>query len=307
MGPRARAGLIAAGLIAVGLAGALAACSPGAATPPGLPPSSSVSPTTAGPVAAVVDQFRDGYASGTIVLQLDDMASAPVTVVRAELVDARFMDGTAWSGSEELSPGLPISLPAQATAPRCDHADDGAPAVRVTLADGSLHTVAAADPHVVLPRIHADACFAARLSAVVTLGFSDALSPGSAPGTAVLTLNQGAAQPSATSRSTASRSTAGPAQATLVSVANTTLLDEDPSAPWPREVSLSAGGPPLRVTVRPARCDPHAVAEDKVGTLIPLTVRLGSATGTVKVAASSALRAEIYAFVARSCGWTSAP
>ncbi|WP_336857430.1 hypothetical protein [Sinomonas albida] len=302
MGPRPRAGRIAAGLIAVGLAGALAACSPGAATPPSLPPSSSVSPTAVGPASAVVDQFRDGYASGTIVLQLDDTASAPMTVVRAELVDARFVDGTAWSGSEELSPGLPISLPARTTAPLCDHADDGAPAVRVTLADGSLHTVAASDPHVVLPRIHADACFAERVSAVVTLRFSDALSPGSAPGTAVLTLNQGAAQPSA-----ASRSTAGPAQATLVSVANTTLLDEDPSAPWPREVSLSAGGPPLRVTVRPARCDPHAVAEDKVGTLIPLTVRLGSATGTVKVAASSALRAEIYAFVARSCGWTPAP
>ncbi|WP_422933099.1 hypothetical protein [Sinomonas sp. P47F7] len=291
MGPRARAGLIAAAL-----AGVLAGCSPAGSAAPS-PAPSSVSPTAAGPISAVVDQFRDGYASGTIVLQLENTTAGPVTVVRAELADARFADGTAWAGSEELAPGLTLSLPAVAAPPRCGQADDGAPSVRLTLADGSVRTVAATDPHAVLPRIHADACFAERVAAVVTLRLADTLAPGEPPGTAVLTLALGApASPPPSPQP-------GQSAVTLVSVGNTTLLDEDPGAPWPRDVSLTAGGPPVRLAVRPARCDPHAVAEDKVGTLIPLTLRLGGATGTVKVAATPALRAEIYAFVARSCGW----
>jgi hypothetical protein len=57
------------------------------------------------------------------------------------------------------------------------------------------------------------------------------------------------------------------------------------------------------ITVRPARCDAHAVAEDKVGTLIPLTLNAAGQSGVVKVPASATLRAAIYAFVARACGW----
>jgi hypothetical protein len=55
--------------------------------------------------------------------------------------------------------------------------------------------------------------------------------------------------------------------------------------------------------VRPARCDPHAVAEDKVGTLLPVELEVGGATGVVKVAAPPALRADLYRFVAVACGW----
>jgi hypothetical protein len=45
------------------------------------------------------------------------------------------------------------------------------------------------------------------------------------------------------------------------------------------------------------------VAEDKIGTLIPLTLKVAGQTGVLKVAASAALKAAVYAFVGRACGW----
>jgi hypothetical protein len=74
--------------------------------------------------------------------------------------------------------------------------------------------------------------------------------------------------------------------------------------PWPRSVAVSAGGPgqQLRLHIRPARCDPHAVAEDKVGTLLPLRVRVGGREGVLKVDAGGLLRGHIYDFVTSACG-----
>ena len=72
---------------------------------------------------------------------------------------------------------------------------------------------------------------------------------------------------------------------TINGVGETTLLAEAPQAPWPHSVALRAGGPPveLRLGIRPARCDPHAVAEDKVGTLLPLRVSVAGREGVLKI------------------------
>lgn len=264
----------------------LAGCSAGATggRSPG-PPESS-------PVAAAVDQFRDEYAAGSIVLQLTDTGGTRFSAVSAVLIDPRFEDGTAWTGSADFEPGQTTSLPAALAAPRCGPGThDGAPSVRVRLADGTEHTAAAADPHAVLPRLHDEQCFADEARRAVSLRLEDTLAPTAARDAAVLTL-------------VADSPAAAPAQApaTLVSVAGTTLLGEDPAHPWPRGVVL-APGTRLPLVVRAARCDPHAVAEDKVGTLVPVTLEAAGATGTVKVAASPALRASLYAFIARACGW----
>ncbi|MDQ4501051.1 hypothetical protein [Sinomonas sp. ASV322] len=288
MSPRRRLGAVAA-FLAVAVVG----CSPaplrsdGQRTP-------APSPSPAAPIAVVVDQFRDGYASGTIVLQLDDTTASGVTVTRAELVDPRFEDGTTWSGTTELSPGYPISLPAATASPRCGASDDDVPSVRVTLAGGGPVVVPAADPHRVLPRIHSEKCFALRVSKSAGLRLDDTLTETGPARTATLELR---ADPPPTPGARE--------DLVLASVSNTTLLDEDPAAPWPTNVRIEPGGTPIPLTMRPARCDPHAVAEDKVGTLIPLTIRVGDATGVVKVPASDALRTKIYAFVARACGWAS--
>jgi type II secretory pathway pseudopilin PulG len=268
-------------------------------------------------VKAAVDQFRDGYATGTIVLQLTDAGGSEFTAVRAELSDPRFAPGTVWTGSTRFSPGQTTSLPATVTQPVCSStgaspAHDAEPSVRVQLADGTEQLVRAEDSHAVLARIHADGCFAAMAASAVTLAFDDTLEAGAQPGSAVLTLRASApartapssASPSGSSPSGSSAAGASPnpSPPVLQSVGGTTLLDEDRAQPWPRGVVLRPGAA-VPLVVRAARCDAHAVAEDKVGTLIPLTLSAAGQTGVVKVAASAPLRRAIYSFVASACGW----
>lgn len=180
---------------------AVSGCTPPVASGPVGPSSTGGS---AAALSVTVDQLRDGYASGTIVLQVTDSGSSRFTVTRAELTDPRFADGTAWTGSVAFEPGQTTSLPAIVAASRCPApaesstatgAHDAAPAVRVRLADGTERLVPAADPHDVLSRLHTDGCFAATVAAMVSLHLDDTLEPGPGGGTAVLTLRAG--QPSA--------------------------------------------------------------------------------------------------------------
>jgi hypothetical protein len=252
---------------------------------------SAAASTSQAPLTAVVDQFRDEYGTGTIILQLNNRTSTSRTLVRAELVGSDFASGTPWIGSIELPPDQPLSLPASVAAPACAYSGGTTPSVRAVFADGTSITVPATDPHDVLSRVRTEQCFASVAERAVDLRFADELQPGPSPQTAVLEL---IVTPPAGSPSAA---------ATLVSVSGTTLLAEDPSAPWPHDLALSADGSRVPLTFRPARCDPHAVAEDKIGTLIPLTLRVAGQTGVVKVPASAALKAAVYAFVGRACGW----
>ena len=69
-------------------------------------------------------------------------------------------------------------------------------------------------------------------------------------------------------------------------------------------VTVSAAGPPeIRVPIVPNRCDAHALAEDKIGTRMPLYVTLPDGTsGRLVLAASDELRAQMYAFYSAYCG-----
>lgn len=86
-------------------------------------------------------------------------------------------------------------------------------------------------------------------------------------------------------------------------VSGTPLIAEDPARPWPVGVEVRTGGPPaeLHLSIRPARCDPHAVAEDKVGTLLPLHITVAGRSGIFKVDAGAELRPRIYDFVTAAC------
>ena len=109
-------------------------------------------------------------------------------------------------------------------------------------------------------------CLAQAAAAVAGMRLEPELEVSADARSAVLTLaitprsTPGAANPGATGTLTINR------------IDGTTLLEEDQSAPWPRSVSVHAGGASqqFRLGIRPARCDPHAVADDKVGTLLPL-------------------------------------
>lgn len=96
----------------------------------------------------------------------------------------------------------------------------------------------------------------------------------------------------------------------LVRVRNTTLLqlvdpvtgERQPDG-YPVGVTVSGDEAPsdLVLTVVPARCDAHAVAEDKQGTRFRFDVRLDGREGTVAVPAPPELTTALYDVVQRAC------
>lgn len=95
---------------------------------------------------------------------------------------------------------------------------------------------------------------------------------------------------------------------TVLSVGATTLfahVDErgERIVATPVDLTFDAESPATGIPIRlePSRCDPHAIAEDKKGTLLPFAIEVGSATGTIEIAVDAAVRASLYDYVADWC------
>ena len=291
------------------LLGAAASCSSGTAGGTASPPSATASatPIPTGPVTAEISQFRDNYSKQIIEIQLTNTTGHALTVLGAELTSPLFAAPIIWSartGGIELPPGQPKSLPAPLPAPDCGSpagpgatsgaAGDARVSLRLATPEGAVPVPAmapATDPFGVLARNNSELCLAREASAVATI----ALDPG---------LEVAADGQSAVVRLLLQPRAAGAGELVIDRIEETTLLAEASQAPWPRSVTVRAGGAPaqVRLGIRPSRCDPHAVAEDKVGTLLPLQVRVAGREGIVKIDAGSQLRARIYDFVTKACG-----
>jgi len=301
------------------LAAASCTAGPGAAGPGtggGTPASPSASASIAAPLTAEISQFRDNYSRQIIEIQLTNTTGEPVTVLAAGLRSPLFASRISWTAAAagtEVPPGqtksLPARLPAascpeqaaeQSRAPEQSRAEQPPAAVEVLLASaagapGRTVTTAAADPFGVLARNNGEMCVAQAAAAVADFRLRPELELSPDARTAVLHLV-------ITPRNPAGDAADG--ALTLNSVGGTTLLAEDAIAPWPGGLRIDAAGPvrELRLGIRPARCDPHAVAEDKVGTLIPLRVTVAGREGVLKVDAGTQLRGRIYDFITSACG-----
>ncbi|WP_291044711.1 hypothetical protein, partial [Herbiconiux sp.] len=266
-------------------------------------------------LALSILQNRPDYATRTLQLSVGNEGDAPLTVLSARFESPQFATAVDYPGPVEVPAGLVRQLPVPLGASVCPTPGGAAPTltVKVTDATGAERTVtsAPADPFGVLPRIAQEDCFEHEVSAIATLRLDDRLAiEGTGPdAVAQLTLQ---AEPAA--HATASGS---PASLTLESAASTILLE--PAAPatdadadaaaadaWPLDATVTQGDQPFSITLSavPARCDPHAIAEDKRGTVLPVTITLADGTeGTVHVSPSDELRLALYAFIASTCGF----
>ncbi len=309
----------------------------GGAAAPGITASGSGSPSASagpGPLTAEINQFRDNYSKQIIEIQLTNTGSEPVTVLAAGLKSPLFAAGINWTSAAagtELPPGQTKSLPAQLPAPSCGQAPQSGQAtqssqapqssqatqssqapqssqaappaavVEVRLASagatGIPVTAAAVDPFGVLARNNAELCVAQAAAAVADIRLSPDLELAPGGRTAVVRLL-------VTPRNPSGGAAGADGTLTINSVGGTTLLEEDPGVPWPSGVRVDATGPgrELRLGIRPARCDAHAVADDKVGTLLPVRVTVAGRDGELKIDAGAQLRGRIYDFVTSACG-----
>lgn len=290
----------------------LAACSAGggSAAGTGAPKTTAGASQRALPVTAEINQLRDNYSKQIVSIQLTNTSDGAFTVLGARLRSALFATDISWqpaAGGIELPPGQTKSLPAQLPAPVCGQ-PAGQPGHEATVelqlaaapetaaADTATpEMLPAPDPFAVLNRNNAEMCLAQSAAAVADFQLDPGLdvTPDGQAAVVRLLITPRRAGPSAAAGSL-----------TILRIEGTPLLAEDPSVPWPRDFTVRADGnsSELQLGIRPARCDPHAVAEDKVGTLLPLRVTLAGRDGVLKVAAVPLLRGRIYDFVTAACG-----
>ncbi|WP_420179490.1 hypothetical protein [Paenarthrobacter sp. TA1.8] len=254
---------------------------------------------TAQPITVEVNQSRDQYGKQAIEIQLTNTTDAPLTVTSARLHSPLFEGDISWqpsAGSLELPPRQPKSLPADLPPASCGRSEGESLELEATVGyaapgkDPVEENTSVSDPFGVLARNAGELCIAAEAAAVATIVLDPRLEVAADGRTAVVRLIITPATPGTDAQSL-----------TIEAIDETTLLAQSPTAPWPGNVLLGTAKQELPLTIRPARCDPHAVAEDKVGTLLPLRIKVGERQGLLKIAAPDELRGRIYDFVTTSC------
>jgi hypothetical protein len=270
---------MAAGALACGL---LAGCAPAA-------------PTLPAEVTVMVYQPRTDITLDRLAIQVRNGGDAPLEVVGARLQSPDFVADTVWPNDSATVPaGLALDLRAPLPDVHCD-AETRPVAVLEFVIDGQTGRaeVAIEDPFELLPRLHREACLADEIAVIATLTPREVILPdGVAPAILVIDVEP----------------TGAPGTVTIDQVGGTTLLkptaDGQASDLIDLGISIDAEGPhEVRIAFVPNRCDPHALLEDKVGTIIPLYV--STATSSAQrwlMPVADAQRADFYAFFAAYCG-----
>lgn len=280
--------IVAALLAAVAVVATLTSCDP--APPNDVPDGVRIS----------VYQPRPDVPKNRIAIQVHNDGTEPVTITSAVLNSSFFADPFEWGPDRTATvlPGYAIDLRVDIpTTAVCD----GAPAEHKVIFDwaigdeSSTGRVTPDDPFEVLDLLHDAACLIVSVDAVATLTAVSLDAPAQQPAPAELIIS---VQP-----------TGADGAVTLDTIHSTTLLnpagdDGVGVAELDLAVTIDKNGPAeVRIPIVPNRCDPHALAEDKIGTRMPLYVTLADGTsGRFVLAASDELRAQMYAFYSSFCG-----
>ena len=279
------------------LALALTGCS--AAAAPGTPPSTGdASPTDlpAG-VTVAVTQLRSDVADRQAQVQVRNGSDAPIEIGAVRLDDPRFAApaNRVVDRTSTLAPGAAVNVRVQLAGPACDAPDEATSTVTIDFAtadDRGTATAPAAEVFPFLAELHRRDCVAEEVAAVADIGLSGfAPSPPGRPATLLLTIDP---VPGAD------------AELALTGIRETNLLTytEADGGALALDVTLAGGrrdAQAIALPLLPARCDPHAVQEDKRGTVFTLDVLLDGEVGQVTLAADADLKAELLAWVTAWC------
>ncbi|QCB92578.1 hypothetical protein [Cellulomonas shaoxiangyii] len=300
----------AAAVAAAVLAGTLTACGPPAPTPSTTTPAPTA--TDAGPLpddvaralAVEVAQARTDRVARVVELRVRNAGPVDVTVVEGRLTTATTAAPAVTEKEREIRGGSTRAMRAALAAPTCPAVATGtagpdpAPVVELDVVDaegraGTVRVVPT-DETDDLRRVHGEDCAAAAVAAGLRLGLDDALVTREEDGRPVADLVL-RVEP-----------VAGGPHVRLVQVGGTTLL-RPAAALGPWVVDVDSAHPPadgrVVLPVVPARCDVHAIAEDKRGTVLGVRAVVdGVEQPELYVAASAQLRGALHEFVRAACG-----
>ncbi|MWB99538.1 hypothetical protein, partial [Agromyces seonyuensis] len=281
------------GALAAAAAVGMLGCAPAPA------PSETAAGSSASPSASVeVIQRRTDYAAGILVIAVTNTGDDALVVTRAELDDARFAEPAVVSGKRSIIPAgrtvdLRTPIPAADCENEADVAEGAVPAVRLETEDGATLDVAPTDPTGTVDRLVGAACLASDVAGIVAITPPEALRVTGDGVDAVAHLDL-ALDP-----------TGADSEVRISGVHSTNLIaSPDTGTSWVLDRTVSGTDEPgvLALDVRPTRCDAHAVAEDKVGTILVLDVAVdGGGPGTIQVPMPDPVRVAIYDYLAQVC------
>ncbi|CDK01367.1 conserved exported hypothetical protein [Microbacterium sp. C448] len=280
----ARLGALLVAVLATGLA--LTACAPSDPRPGALPPGVSVE----------LIQLRSDVIDRAAQVRLVNAGEDDLVITGLEIVDPRFEAPIVRDKRAQVASGRTLDIRIALPPVVCD-ADAEADAATIELeyevnGRASIAEASIPDPLAFIPLLHQKECLRERLADVAVMSWSG-FEPSDAPAPAHLTLE---IAPS------------GGGGAALVETVETTpllMFDAAGAAPFVVDAEIGGSGSPqqVRVPLVPLRCDPHAVMEDKRGTIFDATVEVDGVTGVVEVAASAEVKGEVLAWVADWCGF----
>lgn len=281
------------------------AASPAGASP--LPAPASLSPAVPSPSMpgqepaasslASADGIRAELASSrlfagerSILVRVSNTASEPASISAAALESTLYAGPQHWiparPGPVRLRAGGTVSLPVPLSEPVCTGDSPAGTRVLLELSFGSW-TVSASDPRGEFAALHLQDCLRQGLESVGRFSIAPELEVAPDGRTAVAHI---LVAPSGQGR-----------DLVLHRIDPTPLLR--PGAPWPAGIVITGTDPPrdLALTLAPQRCDDHALAEDKVGTRLPLIITAGDRTGQVRLEPPPGFTAAVFAFVRQAC------
>ena len=251
-------------------------------------------------VTVSVFQNRFDYSLRQLELAVQNSTSTPITVTGASFVSTRFATPATWTRPQEIPDAATRDLKVQLTDPVCD---GGTPSDTVelsfTLADGrsGTATLIPTDEQKKVDAINNEDCLGVSVAAIAAITPPDQAvwTPGAhAPALVELAVTPTGADGSFTINF---------AKGTVL----LSLVDEASGQPYDMQlgqvVDAKAGASVIPLEVVPARCDPHAIEEDKRGTFFPLDIQASDGrAGRLYIAVSDEVRRSLYDFYADYCG-----
>ncbi len=237
-------------------------------------------------VTVSVLQNRSDPARERMQIRVENGTDDVLTITAASLSDERLDSGATWAGASRIPPGVTRDLPVDLPDATCTE-NSGSASVELAFTVGGEEgaaTVEPEDPFGLLSGLREQACGVERLGEAAAVEWSGLERDGDV---AKLILQVDARE-----------------DVVLQSVARTILLQPtDGSEGWTLDRAFAAGeSAAVVLDAEPGRCDPHAVAEDKVGTRFRVTVELDGEPLTVMVPAPEEVRGAIYDYLGEVCG-----
>lgn len=280
--PRAGRVTLGAGLLVGGLA--LTACGAPAEPPAALPEG----------LTAGVLQTRSDVVDGRLVVQVDNGTDGDLTIDRLDVSAPELEDGMVLDGPKEVSAGKSVQLRLDLVPVRCE-GDAGPATIGLELQTSTgpaTGTIEADDPYDTLAALQETGCLARSVEQIATFTLPERLR------------TEGAGDAQRAWIDVAVVPTGGDGSLSIAQILGTTLLSAEGGLNWAYTAEIGADDPAttIELPVRPARCDQHAGAEDKRGTIIPLEITTsGGWSGLYELRASQSLKDDLFAYFTERC------